>query len=93
MEYGYREHWPERQLSAMHTGKTAAVHLQRRRQMLSLINRFYHHERGATATEYAMLVVFVALAIAVGAQTLGNGITGIFTNMAATITNIPMPNP
>jgi Flp pilus assembly pilin Flp len=32
--------------------------------MLGLINRFYRHERGATATEYAMLIVFIALAIA-----------------------------
>ena len=61
--------------------------------MLGLINRFYRHERGATATEYAMLVVFVALAIAVGAQTFGNGLTNIFTNMAATVTGIPMPTP
>ena len=34
--------------------------------MLSLINRFRVDERGATATEYAMLIVFIALAIAVG---------------------------
>jgi Flp pilus assembly pilin Flp len=43
--------------------------------MLSLIKRFHRQESGATATEYAMLIVFVALAIAVGAQTLGGGIT------------------
>lgn len=61
--------------------------------MFSLLHKFHRHERGATAVEYAMLVVFVALAIAVGAQTLGNGIVGIFTNMAGTITGIPMPNP
>ncbi len=36
------------------------------RKLLSLISRFYRHERGATATEYAMLVVFIALAIATG---------------------------
>jgi len=34
--------------------------------MLSLISRFRGDERGASATEYAMLIVFVALAIAVG---------------------------
>jgi Flp pilus assembly pilin Flp len=32
--------------------------------MLSLIKCFLRHERGATATEYAMLLVFIALAIA-----------------------------
>ena len=61
--------------------------------MLSLIKRFHRHERGATATEYAMLVVFVALAIAVGAQALGTGLTNLFTNIAATVTNVPIPNP
>ena len=63
--------------------------------MPRLINRFYHNESGATATEYAMLVVFVALAIAVGAQTLGNGISGLFTNVASTLNgvagNLPTP--
>ena len=61
--------------------------------MLTLINRFFRHDAGATATEYAMLVVFVALAIAVGAQTLGGGINTIFNNIASTVTGIPMPNP
>ena len=28
--------------------------------MLGAINRFYRHECGATATEYAMLIVFIA---------------------------------
>jgi Flp pilus assembly pilin Flp len=61
--------------------------------MLSLISRFYRHDDGATATEYAMLVVFIALAIAVGAQTLGNAITGFYTNMASTLTGITIPTP
>ena len=39
--------------------------------MLYWINAFTGNESGATATEYAMLIVFVALAIATGAQTLG----------------------
>jgi Flp pilus assembly pilin Flp len=40
--------------------------------MLAPAKRFGDDEGGATATEYAMLIVFVALAIAVGAQALGN---------------------
>jgi Flp pilus assembly pilin Flp len=36
--------------------------------MLGLIDRFYRHERGTTATEYAMLIVFIALALAISAQ-------------------------
>jgi Flp pilus assembly pilin Flp len=50
--------------------------------MLSLIKRFHRQESGATATEYAMLIVFVALAIAVGAQTLGGGITNLLIRSA-----------
>jgi Flp pilus assembly pilin Flp len=61
--------------------------------MLSLINRFYRHDGGATATEYAMLVVFIALAVAAGAQTLGIGIGGMFTNVAGTLTNVTVPTP
>ena len=63
--------------------------------MLSLIKRFYRHEDGATATEYAMLVVFIALAIAVGAQTLGNGVTTLFTNIGTTLNGVAanVPNP
>ena len=39
--------------------------------MHSLTSRFLRDESGATATEYAMLLVFVALAIAAAAQTFG----------------------
>jgi pilus assembly protein Flp/PilA len=61
--------------------------------MLSLISRFCNDERGATATEYAMLIVFVALAIAVGAQALGNDLTSLFTNVGTTLNNITIPSP
>ena len=61
--------------------------------MLSLLKRFHRHERGATAVEYAMLVVFIALAIAVGAQTLGNDLSNMFTNVATTLKNVVIPNP
>jgi pilus assembly protein Flp/PilA len=59
--------------------------------MLSLINRFRRDESGATATEYAMLIVFVALAIAVGAQTLGGGITNLFNTVSNTLQTVNMP--
>ena len=61
--------------------------------MLSLIERFHRHERGATAVEYAMLVVFIALAIAVGAQTLGNDLRDMFTSVGNTLSNITIPTP
>ena len=45
--------------------------------MSDLIKYFRRDERGATATEYALLVVFIALAVAVGANVLGAGISNL----------------
>ena len=61
--------------------------------MFPLVKRFYRHEDGATATEYAMLVVFIALAIAVGAQALGGGLSNLLNNVATTLTNVTIPSP
>ena len=55
--------------------------------------RFYQHNGGATATEYAMLVVFIALALAVGAQALGGGLSNLLTNIASTVTSVTIPSP
>jgi pilus assembly protein Flp/PilA len=61
--------------------------------MLSLIKGFCRNERGASAVEYAMLVVFIALAIAAGAQTFGKDLSTWFSTTGASIsglnTNIP----
>ena len=67
--------------------------LQKEFEMLSLIKRYRKDERGASATEYAMLIVFVALAIAVGAQTLGNDLTTLFTSVGSTIAGVTIPTP
>jgi pilus assembly protein Flp/PilA len=61
--------------------------------MLKLTTRFGRDESGASATEYAMLIVFVALAIAVGAQTLGNDLSTMFSNVGQTLTGINIPTP
>jgi Flp pilus assembly pilin Flp len=61
--------------------------------MRSLTSRFCRDESGATATEYAMLIVFVALAIAVGAQAYSTALTDLFNRASATLTGIPMPAP
>ena len=61
--------------------------------MPSLIRNFRRDERGATATEYAMLIVFVALAIAVGAQTLGTDLSAMFTKVGTTLSGITIPTP
>ena len=61
--------------------------------MLSLIHRFRRDERGATAIEYSMLVVFIALAIAVGATALSTGINDLFGKIGTFLTNTGLPNP
>ena len=61
--------------------------------MFALTKRFRRDDRGATATEYAMLIVFVALAIAVGAQALGNDLNALFTSVGTTLSNIQIPTP
>jgi Flp pilus assembly pilin Flp len=61
--------------------------------MLSLTSRFRKDEGGATATEYAMLIVFIALAIAVGAQTFSTSLNDLFTRASTTLTGITMPTP
>ena len=56
--------------------------------MLNLINRFRRNERGATATEYAMLIVFIALAIAAGAQAYSGGLNKWFSAVSVTIAGL-----
>jgi pilus assembly protein Flp/PilA len=56
--------------------------------MPDLIMHFLGDERGATATEYALLIVFVALAIAVGAQVLGQSINNLFSQIGSYISSI-----
>jgi pilus assembly protein Flp/PilA len=61
--------------------------------MVGLIARLRRDERGASATEYAMLIVFVALAIAAGAQTFGKDLSTWFASTAASITGLPTTIP
>ena len=62
--------------------------------MLSLITRFRTDERGASAVEYTMLVVFIALAIAAGATTFGTDLSTWFSSTGASIStlNTKIPN-
>lgn len=56
--------------------------------MRSLIACFCKDDGGATATEYAMLIVFVALAIAVGAQAFGSDLNALFDRAGAALNAI-----
>lgn len=56
--------------------------------MSDLIKYFRRDERGATATEYALLIVFIALAFALGAQTLGQGLNNLFSQLGTQLSNL-----
>lgn len=56
--------------------------------MFSLIKVYRNDERGASAVEYAMLVVFIALAVATGAQALGGGLNTWFGAVGTTIAGL-----
>lgn len=60
--------------------------------MLNLLKRFCRDESGATATEYAMLLIFIALAIAFGASALGVSINALFQKAANTISGATVPS-
>jgi Flp pilus assembly pilin Flp len=59
--------------------------------MLGLPSGFHRDEDGATATEYAMLIVFVALAIAVGAQALGNDLANLLKSVGSALSGVTLP--
>jgi pilus assembly protein Flp/PilA len=42
-------------------------------------------ERGATATEYALLVAFIALAIIVGVTAFGTALNNFFSDLAGRV--------
>jgi pilus assembly protein Flp/PilA len=56
--------------------------------MRSVMRKFFGDDRGATATEYAMLIIFIALAIAGGATLLGNNISNLFSSIGASLTSL-----
>jgi Flp pilus assembly pilin Flp len=58
-----------------------------------LTSPFRANDVGATATEYAMLIVFVALAIALGAQVLGADLGTLFSNVGSALQGVSVPTP
>jgi pilus assembly protein Flp/PilA len=56
--------------------------------MSDLITHFRRDERGATATEYALLIVFVAVGIATGANILGTSISNLFNAIGTELSKL-----
>ena len=55
--------------------------------MSQLLARFVQDESGATAIEYGLIAALIALAIIVGAGSLGNALNNEFSGIATTLTN------
>ena len=56
--------------------------------MFACLKKLIRDESGATATEYAMLIIFIALAIAGGATLLGNNINNLFSSIGASLSGL-----
>jgi pilus assembly protein Flp/PilA len=53
--------------------------------MSKLVARFVKNESGATAIEYGLIAALIALAIMVGAGSLGNALDEKFDSIATTL--------
>ena len=54
--------------------------------MLELMKRFMKEEEGQDLVEYALLLVFLALAAIVVLPVLGNAVNNVFSRSASTLT-------
>ncbi|MDX8468821.1 Flp family type IVb pilin [Mesorhizobium sp. VK23B] len=55
--------------------------------MFKLIKRFKNNESGATAIEYGLIAALIALAIMVGASSLGKALNSKFEKIAGCVSN------
>jgi pilus assembly protein Flp/PilA len=53
--------------------------------MMNLVKSFLKDEEGATAVEYAMLVVLIIIAALTGITALGTGVNTKFSSIASTV--------
>ena len=49
---------------------------------MTLLNKLARDRKGATAIEYGLIAALIALVMAAGATTLGNGLKDKFTSVA-----------
>ncbi len=54
--------------------------------MTELLKRLWHEEEGQDLTEYALLLVLIALAAIAGMNTLATAINKVFSNAATNLT-------
>ena len=56
-----------------------------------LILRLHRDERGLTGVEYAIMLVFLAMVIAVGAFVLGQNVSNLFANAGGSLGSAKLP--
>ncbi len=56
----------------------------------TFISNLCKDEDGAVATEYALLIVFIALLAAVGMIVLGNGLSTLFSGIGTQLNTAPI---
>ncbi len=54
--------------------------------MKRLLSRLWQEESGQDLTEYALLLVLIALAVIASMQTLANAVSSVFSNAATNLT-------
>jgi pilus assembly protein Flp/PilA len=55
--------------------------------MKNLLNRLWKEEEGQDLTEYALLMVLIALVAIASMKTLGTTVSNVFSNAAANLTS------
>jgi Flp pilus assembly pilin Flp len=58
-----------------------------------MFKRFWVDQRGADATEYALLAAIIAVTVIGGAQSLGLSVGGFLTSLAGMVGDIPLLPP
>jgi pilus assembly protein Flp/PilA len=81
-----------RQRCAAHTVRVVRAEIQGGKTMERLLNmivalhvRVADRDRGATATEYALLVAFIALVIVAGVTLFGNQLNTFFSDLGSNV--------
>ena len=58
---------------------------------VAFICRFQRDQRGLTGVEYAIMLVFLAMVIAVGAFVLGQNVSNLFGNAGGSLGSAQLP--
>ena len=58
---------------------------------IALVGRLRRDERGLSGVEYAIMMVFLAMFIAIGAFVLGNNVSNLFGNTGGSLAAAKLP--